>query len=246
MSAQKILALMPAYNPGPAEFDKSLRSLLNQTLKVDILVIDDGSAAPVAPLCPDDSSIHVLRLDKNGGIARALIAGVNYALAHDYEYLCRLDVGDISYPERVARQLAYMQSHPDIDLLGSYSRVVDMNGRELFLHGVKGGPDAIKAYLWENSPFKHPTFLVRASAIRRYGNYDSNFNDCEDYELMLRFARHGKLDRLPDTLIDYVDDPRGLSTSCRRASFARASGRSCVIAIRWFRAGTMGWHERWG
>jgi len=215
MSAERVLALLPAYNPDPGDFDKSMRSLMTQTHEVDILVIDDGSNEPVAPLCPDVPCIQVLRLEKNVGIARALIAGVEYGLARDYDYLCRLDVGDISYPQRIARQLAHMRTNPQIDLVGAHSLVVDLQGRELFVHGISGGPKAVKDYLWRNSPFKHPTFFIRTTAVAQYGNYDTNFNDCEDYELMLRFARRGTVDCLTDVLIEYVDSPTGISTRRR-------------------------------
>jgi len=108
--------------------------------------------------------------------------------------------------------------------------VIDIAGQELFLHGVTGGPEAVGAYLHLNSPFKHSTFFVRTDALVRHGNYDKRFNVAEDYELLLRIARRGKVDCLPDTLIDYVDDPSGISTS-RRPGQLRARLRAQFMHV---------------
>jgi glycosyltransferase involved in cell wall biosynthesis len=214
MRNRKIVALVPAYNPNSGELTATIGSLLRQTIAVDLCVIDDGSARPVAPMLPADDRIHVIRLDQNGGITTALRAGVAYALDRDYEFMCRLDVGDISHPERLALQRDFLEGHPDVDLVGGVSRVVDLDWQPLFLHGVSGS-QAAHAYLLMNTPFKHSTFVFRSDAIRRCGTYDEGFNGAEDYELLLRFARYGRIDCIPQVVTDYVDNPAGISATRR-------------------------------
>lgn len=215
MRNRKILALVPAYNPNSGELTATIGSLLRQTTAVDVCVIDDGSTRPVAPMLPAGDRIQVIRLEQNGGITTALRAGVAYGLDRDYEFMCRLDVGDISYPERLALQRDFLEAHPDVDLVGGVSRVVDLSWQLLFLHGVSGGPEAVDAYLLKNTPFKHSTFFFRSEAIRRCGNYDEGFNGAEDYELLLRLARYGRIDCIPDVVTDYVDNPQGISATRR-------------------------------
>lgn len=211
MSPPSVLALVPAYNPDLVRLRTTLGSLLAQTTPIDICLIDDGSATPLGKTLSDLPGIIHLRFERNAGITRALHDGVRLGLERGYDYLCRLDVGDVSHPNRVARQLAHLQSHPDIDLLGALSVVRDLDGMRSGLHGVSGGPNWVRRYLWLNAAFKHSTFMLRASAIKHIGNYDLDFAMAQDYELALRMARKGKVDCLAEPLIDYIVDPRGLS-----------------------------------
>lgn len=210
-----ILALLPAYNPDPRDFTRSLDSLLNQTHAVDVCVIDDGSAPLVSSLFTPHPRVVLLRIDENGGITKALRAGVDYGLGRRYEYFCRLDVGDVSYPDRVARQLAYMIDHPDIDLLGAHALLADPGGNPIRTLGAVGGPQAVRRRMWKNSAFLHPTFFFRSASVRKFGSYDPRFNGCEDNEFMQRFAKHGKVDCLPDTLVEVLDSPTGISATKR-------------------------------
>jgi glycosyltransferase involved in cell wall biosynthesis len=220
-SAQRVVAVIPAYNPKTAELAATLSSMLDQTVPVDICVIDDGSSPPVE--IPDfaKGATHLVRLARNGGITVALSAGVDFAVQHGYEFLCRLDVGDLSYPDRVRRQIRALDDNPQIDLVGAFSRIIDESGKISFHQGVHGGPAAVRAYLWKNSPFRHSTFFVRVRALVDHGGYDIGFDGAEDYELLLRMAKGERVDCLPDTLIDYVNDPRGISEARRGRQLAR-------------------------
>jgi len=212
----RVLALVPAYNPRPAALAATLKSLLTQTSATDIALVDDGSVPPVEVPSFARERVSLIRLAKNGGITVALTAGVQFACDAGYEFICRLDVGDLSYPRRVERQLAFLDAHPDVDLVGSYARILDAGGRTLFHHGVDGGAAAVAAYLRKNAPFRHSTFFIRTSALARHGGYKCAFDGAEDYELLLRLAVRGRVDCLSETLVDYVEDPRGI-TETRRA-----------------------------
>lgn len=216
MSGPRVLTLVPAFNPDPEMLRASLASLVAQTMETAICLIDDGSDVPLADCVADLPNIIHLRLAQNSGITRALIAGVQLGLKEGIDYLGRLDVGDLAHPQRVARQMAHMEAHSDIALLGSLAVLVDGAGKEVGCHGVRGGPVHVQRYLRVNAAFKHSTFMIRASAIRRYGNYDAAFAMAQDYELALRFARYATVDCLPEPLIDYHVDPRGLSLKHRR------------------------------
>lgn len=234
----RVLALVPAHNPDPAALRGSLASLEAQTVAIDICVIDDGSAIPVSRLVDQRENIIHLRHDRNRGITDALRAGVKFGLDKGYDYFCRLDVGDLSHPHRVARQLAHMEAHRDIDLLGAFANIMNKSGRRIGVHGTHGGQRGVSRYLWSNAAFKHSTFFLRASAIRRLGNYDAGFIMAQDYELALRMARNGRVDCLAETLVDYVDDPSGLSARHRGRQLRmrlKAQWRHAdLFAPRWY------------
>ena len=115
MRNRRIIALVPAYNPNSGELAATIGSLLRQTIAVDLCVIDDGSARPVAPMLPADERVHVIRLDRNGGITKALCAGVAYGLENGYEFMCRLDVGDI--PSNKLRSNPFLCASPVLAFL---------------------------------------------------------------------------------------------------------------------------------
>ena len=212
-----VMALVPAYAPDRDELLATIACLEAQDSSVDICLVDDGSPTPVADILSPRENLHIIRLEPNGGITPALRAGVEHAIARNYDFICRLDVGDIAYPNRVSAQLEHMRRNPQLDILGAFSKVIDPAGNLLFHHGTRGGPDGVRAYLWKNAPFKHSTFFIRTEALRRLGNYNAAWPVAQDYELLVRFSRQGQLDCLEQTLIDYVDDPRGLSTRKRNA-----------------------------
>jgi glycosyltransferase involved in cell wall biosynthesis len=207
----RVLALVPAYKPNADQISASLQSLATQSVPVDICVIDDGSPIAVAIPSAYRRCANTLRLPTNVGITRALIAGTRYAIDNGYEFVCRLDVGDWAKPDRIRTQLEWMDTHPDVDLLGGRSEVVDMEGRFKFMHGVVGGNDAIRRALYKSSPFKHSTFFIRTSSLQRFGGYDRGFYCSQDNELVARYVRRGRVDCLQDTLITYVDDQAGIS-----------------------------------
>jgi glycosyltransferase involved in cell wall biosynthesis len=187
-----------------------MRSLLAQTERADIVTVDDGSTPPARDLLGDIDGVVQLRLPTNRGIVAALNHGVAYCLEQGYEFIARMDCGDTAKPERIARQQAFMDSHPDVDLLGALASVVDEAGNFLFIEGV-AGEDAVRDKLWDNAAFKHPTFFFRASCLKRVGGYSPNYLHADEYELMRRISRSGELYCLDEVLLVYEKNTKGIS-----------------------------------
>lgn len=215
-----VIAVVPAFNVDFAELESTIASLLNQTYSTDICIVDDGSAVPIRY---EHLKVFVLRQVKNGGITEALKAGTNYAMQAGYEYLVRLDVGDVTYPERVEMQIELMRERADVGLVGAWSRIVDLAGNELAVHGAT--VENLSNVMWQNAPFKHSTFCIRLSSVREHGGYDEHFCGAEDYELTLRLARRSAISIVEKILIDYEDNPGGISNT-KRAKQLRARLRA--------------------
>lgn len=213
MKLSRTIVIIPAYNPNIQDLSATLSSVQSQSVGVDICIIDDGSEPEIST--PSSDNITVLRLNKNAGITAALRAGVEYALAMNYEFIARLDVGDISHPDRTHIQETWMEQHPDTDILGARSRILDLHGNHLYDFGVCGRL-AIRDYLFKNSTFRHSTFVIRSSSVRRLGNYSEQFPLAQDYEMLLRYSRLGVVDCIEEPLIDYIEDPSGLTAKRRK------------------------------
>lgn len=212
----RTIAVVPAYNPSSEELRQTVSSLLQQTVPVDLCIVDDGSTVPVDDYFPPHPQVTILRLERNQGIASALNYGIQHAQQHGYVYACRLDVGDIAYPERVSAQLRYMDNNTDVDILGAAARVVPTNGEPAYIHGSFRDAHHLRSYLPRNAPFKHSTFFMRLASLRKVGAYSIRYRAAEDYELLLRYNRLGRIASLPDVLVDYVESDTGLSAGRRR------------------------------
>lgn len=209
--------LMPVYNPTRDDLARTVGSLLAQTEGADIVIVDDGSRVPIDEMLAPHASIVLLRLDRNQGIAAALNHGLEYIVRNGYEFVARMDCGDICARDRVARQQSHMDAHPGIDLLGAFADIVDEQGNHLFFEGTSGGRAAIGRKLQDNAAFKHPTFFFRTSSVQKLGGYSTDYPHAEDYEFMQRVYKNGNIDCLDDVLVIYEKSSSGISSRNRNA-----------------------------
>lgn len=209
--------LMPAYNPSREDLARTVNSLLAQTESADIVIVDDGSRTSIDEILTPHPSIVLLRLDRNQGITAALNHGLAHIVSNGYEFVARMDCGDICAHHRIAKQEAYMDAHPDIDLLGAFADIVDEHGNHLFFEGTSGGRAAIGRKLRDNAAFKHPTFFFRTASARKLGGYSTAYPHAEDYEFMLRIYNEGNIDCLDDVLVIYEKNSGSISSKNRSA-----------------------------
>src|SRR5262245_28004345 len=107
-----------------------MESILRQTLSsIELLVIDDGStdgtAAIAEELAAGDSRVRVLHR-AHEGLSPALNAGIAAARG---EYVARMDADDVSVPDRLQKQVAFLDAHPACVAVGGWIEVVDEAGR---------------------------------------------------------------------------------------------------------------------
>src|SRR6266849_1496641 len=211
-----VAVLMPAYNA-----DQTLRaavnSILASTVPCDLYVIDDFSRVPVTESLEPRAGVEIIRLERNHGLAGALNAGLQRILARDYRYVARMDADDISYPERLAKQVAFLDQHPNVAVVGTWVRFIDEHTGAVV--GVVPKPvdaNAIRNALFFNSAVAHPTAMLRADVLRRIGHYSVDYPAAEDYELWRRIAADRDIANLPEVLLDYRVSSQGQSLARRR------------------------------
>jgi len=207
--------LMPVYNPAPEKLALTLNSLTTQSEPADLVIVDDGSRQPIAAMLEPRDDLKILRLDRNQGITAALNHGLACIIDAGYEYVARMDCGDVCDSRRIELQELHMDRNPDCDLLGAFADIVNEQGQHLFYEGTAGGHEAIGRKLHDNAAFKHPTFFIRTSFIEQFGDYSPDYKCAEDYELLWRAFKNGKVDCLNDVLIVYEKNDGGLSNRNR-------------------------------
>lgn len=171
---------------------KSVDSIINQTFQDwEFLICNDGSTddtfLELKKLESMDSRIKVLTYEKNRGLNHALNVCIQAAKG---EYIARQDDDDISKPNRFQKQVEFLESHLQYSILGTCADVFDDDG-------IWGKYEVIERpedtdFFW-NSPFMHPTMMMRKRDILTGGGYREakETRRCEDYDLFMRLYAKG-------------------------------------------------------
>ena len=213
-----VAVLMPASN-GQADVERTLASF-SEDARIHVLIVDDGNTPPiVAPALPN-LSLEVLRTPKNGGIERALQAGIEALAARGFRYAARIDAGDLTVPQRLARQRAYLEAHPQVAGLGMWTQVVSRDGKPLFMLTPPAEPRAIRRVRFMRACFVHPSMMLRIDAVLAVGNYREAYKAAEDLDLFLRLMARYDCANLPELGLYYELNEGGISATKRRRQIA--------------------------
>lgn len=206
MKCPRISVLMPVYNVEDYVHE-SVDSVIGQSFDdFEMVIVDDCSddrTGEILESCArHDSRIRIERNEKNLGHTKSLVRGL--ALTRG-EFLARMDGDDISMPERFARQLSYMNTHPECVAVGGQVLFVDEDGDTLCPFARPLRHEDIEQKLWvgDGLALVHPTVMMRREAVLAAGGYREDLPTGEDLDLYLRLAECGKLANLPDVLLKF-------------------------------------------
>ncbi len=205
--------VLPTYN-GEQYIKKAIESILAQTFRdFELLIINDGStdttSAIVKSYQAKDRRIRQIE-QANHGLVYSLNRGIQLAKGR---YIARHDDDDSSHPERLEKQVTFLQAHPEVVLVGSSMNVMDDRGKILHQHAVLLADPEIRQELLVRSPFAHGSVLFRREAAVHAGLYDPVFWPAEDYEFWLRLSTEGELANLDEFLYTYRENSAGISAT---------------------------------
>jgi glycosyltransferase involved in cell wall biosynthesis len=223
----RVVVLIPVYN-GQKDFDLTLESLSRSSEPCDVVVVDDGSKPPV-----DVSRyrVHLIRLGKNIGPIPAANTGLRYILTQDYEFVARSDAGDLSAENRLARQIAYMDNHPECMLVGSDTDVFRGDDYQFTLRPPRD-TRRLQSGLREHSWLLHSTLLFRTAVLRELGVYSEKYLAAEDHEICLRIATSHAVGVVPETLVTTIFTAQGITFQKRRVQLISRI-RIQLLYFRW-------------
>jgi glycosyltransferase involved in cell wall biosynthesis len=206
---------------------EAVESVLGQTLAdLELIVVDDGSTdstpALLAGFLRADARVRVLT-QAVGGLTSTLNAGCALVRA---PLIARMDADDVALPDRLERQVAFLDTHPDVALLGGGIVLVDEAGREFDREPGRTAPD-----LSEQNELVHGTVVMRADAFCELGGY--RLDQSEDYDLWLRFEEQHRVAALAEPVIRYRFHPGQFSvTKLERQALGARCVRAAAIARR--------------
>lgn len=233
----RLSVLMPCYNAA-ATLDEALGSLVQQTYTdFEIVAVDDGSTDATRELLArwsvDEPRLRVID-QEHSGIVQALNSGLEGCRG---EYVARMDADDRCHPERFARQLAYLEAHPDTALVSCKVKAFPQGQvREGFLIYLEWQnalltDEDIRREIFVESPFAHPSVTFRKDVILQVGSYQER-GWAEDYDLWLRLYLAGAgFAKLPEVLLGWRESPERLTRTHGRYSlenFLRAKAHYLV------------------
>lgn len=203
-----ISVLMGVYyhRPDLALLERSVRSILDQSISaLELLICDDGSS-PAARAFLDGLSREDgrVRLARPGG-ATLLPAKLNVCLKQAQgDWIARMDDDDYAHPQRLERQLAYLQCHPEAAFVGCNVNLC-RDSQAVGLRMLPEHPAVRDFYITQ--PYIHPALLFRREALEAVEGYseDRRCVLCEDYDLLLRLYGAGYSGaNLQEVLLDYT------------------------------------------
>jgi glycosyltransferase involved in cell wall biosynthesis len=201
MNAPRVTVLMPVFN-GEAHLAGAIDSILGQTFRdFELLVIDDGSTDRSAAIAAGfgDSRVRVERNTSNLGLVRTLNRGLDMARG---EYVARMDADDLSLPERLRGQVAFLDAHPDFGLCGTW--VETFGEREGAVWSYPTDAEVIRCSLLFRSVLAHPTVMLRRRMFEAAGlRYDEHYPHAEDFQLWQRASARFPLANIGEVLVRY-------------------------------------------
>lgn len=197
----RVTVLMPVYNAAPF-LAEAIRSILFQTFTdFEFLIIDDGStdeSVAIIEAC-QDSRIRLVSNGSNLGLVASLNRGLDLARG---EYIARMDADDISLPERLERQVHFMDDHPKVGVCGCWVRFFPEEPGNIWRLPERF--DDIHCWQFHTVGVAHPSVMLRRRLFVELGlRYDPSYRHIEDFELWDRAMRHMQFANLPEVLVKY-------------------------------------------
>lgn len=225
----KVSVVTTVYN-GEPYFDRAVPSILGQTYKAfEWIIVDDGSTDNTQKLLEGiakrDKRVRVFNFGRLG-FARALNKAVELATG---EFIVRQDFDDISYPNRIEKQVAFLEAHPDVGAVGSFYILVDQNRSERYVRQPPTHHEELVKAMARYIPFAHTLMTFRKIAWQQVGGYPEVSN-IVDLRFWIRLAVAGwKLANIPEVLGEHFVHPH----SYWHRNFRYVTRQLELAAVQW-------------
>ena len=209
----KIAVILPVYKNDKVEYlSKSVESILYQTYKNIHLYI--GVDGPVGNdfreylhSLEKQNTVSVVWFEENRGLACVLNDLLDMSLNEGYEYIARMDADDISETTRFEKQIAFLEKHPEIDVVGGAIKEIDEEGKYRNKTIVyPEGPEECRAFFSKRNPHAHPAVLFRKSFFDKLKGkkYRPEYRQNQDtmlwYDGMMAGTKHANI---PDVVLQF-------------------------------------------
>lgn len=210
---RKIAVILPVYKKDkPLWVEMSINSILTQSYaSLELFVGVDG---PVGEELDQTlarfekiDAVEVIRFKENRGLACVLNDLLDICIKEGVDYIARMDADDISMKDRFEKQVAYLENHPEIDVVGGAIEEIDENGISRNKTIVyPEGPEECRVFFSKRNPHAHPAVLFRKSFFDKLGGkkYRPEYRQNQDtmlwYDGMMAGTQHANI---PDVVLKF-------------------------------------------
>jgi glycosyltransferase involved in cell wall biosynthesis len=211
-----VSVILPAYN-GARFLKEAVDSIVLQTFQDwELILVDDGSTDHTPEIMKgyNDPRIRYLKNEENKGLVYSLNRAIE---ASTGRYIARMDADDFSQPDRLEKQVIFLESHPDIGVYDVRQQFIDDTGNptDSFNSDITGTENILRKMPWFNC-MGHPSVMMRAEIAKAYRYRKVVY---EDYDLWLRVLNDGlKLERTPEPLLLYRVHSGSIITQSKQAN----------------------------
>jgi glycosyltransferase involved in cell wall biosynthesis len=205
MNSPAVSIVMPVYN-AEAYLAEAINSMLNQSFSdFELIIINDGSRDKSGELIKSftDPRIRYLENDENQGVIFTLNKGIQVCKA---PLMARMDADDISLPERIEKQSAFMHAHPSAAVVASKVELINEQGKPIGYwkeDNAHSSLQEIREFLPVNNCIAHPSIMARTSIMKEM-TYMDHQPGAEDYDLWLRVCAKGlEIHKIPEVLLEH-------------------------------------------
>lgn len=209
----QVCVILPIYQADKEAYIRlAIESVLQQTYEggVSLLIGVDGPVSNESAICLKEyeqrDDVNIQWYPENRGLAVVLNNLLDICFSHGYEYIARMDADDISLPNRIEKQMAFLALHPDIDVVGGSIEEIDENGEsrgKVIVYPET--PDGCYKFFSRRNPHAHPAVLFRRSFFDKARcKYRSEYRKNQDTMLWLDGLKAGtKHANIPDVILKY-------------------------------------------
>lgn len=212
VASPRVSVLMTVYN-GEPYLAAAIDSVLAQSFPDwELILVENGSIdlSPSIVREYNDPRIRVFSMENN--VAR--ITALRYAFDQARgEYVAVLDADDIALPERLIKQVNYMDKNPDVALVGSWSQCIDEYNEVFGEHTAPTSHEALQDCLGWVNPIVHSSVMYRKELAIRVGGYPENLVIGHDLGLVLALSQHFKIGMIDEMLCQLRVSSRSMSKS---------------------------------
>lgn len=212
-----VSVVMSAYN-AERFIGQAIQSIMDQTWKdFEFIIVDDCSRDNTPKLINEyariDKRIKSFKNKVNLGGCLSLDRGMKMAKG---KYLAVMDNDDWSYPDRLMKQVDFLEKHPDVGIVGGTMEIMDEHGIASAKRQYHQSDADIRKNIFRYSPFSHPLIMIRRSVLETVGYANCEFAPADDYEMYFRIGTISKFANLNDTILKYRIVSNSLTQRCAR------------------------------
>ncbi len=198
-----VSVIMATFNEPVNYINDAIESILNQSFKdFELIIIDDSTnkdTIGAIDFYTKDQRVIIIRDKTRMGFVPALNRGL---LAAKGQYIARMDGDDISFEDRLEKQVNHLDSNNEVDVIGGNMQIINETGDVISHRNYYSGKFLLQIGGIFRSPVAHPTVMFRRTIIDKKLFYDESFLKSEDIDFWFRLRNNGfKLANLSDNFL---------------------------------------------